>query len=664
VLLTTYDPGRLEIVDVSEATHPLSKGSITFPTGVWGVAAQGSSAFLVTGSYNPISGEMVVVDWADPAAPAIVGELPLSGTPIAIAVDGALACTPHLTAGVSGAFSVVDIAHPNEPHLLGTLTLPDTPSGIAFSGTKAYVTTRSSELLVIDVANPAAPVIVGGTGLPGELSDVELYGNFLYVSAEHGGLHILDLTNPSQPSLVATADVPHAMDLALVGTKALVTNASLGLSIVDITDPQDPDVLGTLGINGYANGIALTPTHAFLAAGVLDAIDLANLSFPPFIGQAPSGRANALACVGNIACLASYGWLNTVDYSVANAPVQLASLLMPGVTYGLDMSGQHAYVADGEPGLEIVDLSNPAAPTLIGSVDTPGEAREVQMVGSYAYVADWDGLEVVDVTPPQIPRIVGSIATPGYCLDVAINEPYAFLACYDAGIQIADISNPTAPHIVGSIATGYAGVVACRGDYLYSRGDAGFIVIDIHDPLAPEVLGAVEIPGGVVSITISDTEVYAATNTDVWVFDTSVPNDPRLLGSLGDYEASDAKIAGGHVLVSDASGLSVYPLQCAAPLSVDPAPTSAAAAMHVFPNPAPPGASIHIAHLARARAGLRIYDVAGRLVRQLTTALKDGPVTTIWDGRDLRGSQVPAGVYFLSPDGRRDTNPVRITLVP
>jgi flagellar hook assembly protein FlgD len=44
---------------------------------------------------------------------------------------------------------------------------------------------------------------------------------------------------------------------------------------------------------------------------------------------------------------------------------------------------------------------------------------------------------------------------------------------------------------------------------------------------------------------------------------------------------------------------------------------------------------------------LKIYDVSGRLVRQwdYPTIRQSDQVT--WDGKDISGQQVPAGVYFV-----------------
>jgi hypothetical protein len=77
-------------------------------------------------------------------------------------------------------------------------------------------------------------------------------------------------------------------------------------------------------------------------------------------------------------------------------------------------------------------------------------------------------------------------------------------------------------------------------------------------------------------------------------------------------------------------------------------PPSALAIARIQPNPTRGGTSITMALPAAGRARLLVYDVNGRLVRQLL----DGPLpaglrTVTWDTRDDRDQQVAAGVYFV-----------------
>jgi hypothetical protein len=75
--------------------------------------------------------------------------------------------------------------------------------------------------------------------------------------------------------------------------------------------------------------------------------------------------------------------------------------------------------------------------------------------------------------------------------------------------------------------------------------------------------------------------------------------------------------------------------------------TSGAAILSNYPNPFNPSTTVAFEIPARTRVSLRVYDVAGRLVRVLEDAMV-GPGTHAvdWDGRDDDGQTLPSGVYF------------------
>jgi cytochrome c554/c'-like protein len=84
-----------------------------------------------------------------------------------------------------------------------------------------------------------------------------------------------------------------------------------------------------------------------------------------------------------------------------------------------------------------------------------------------------------------------------------------------------------------------------------------------------------------------------------------------------------------------------------------PGVPTASPALSVFPNPA----SVSVTILASERAPIMVYDISGRLIRELS------PETSRWDLRYRGGRRVPAGVYFListHPDG---TSVVPITVL-
>jgi hypothetical protein len=66
-----------------------------------------------------------------------------------------------------------------------------------------------------------------------------------------------------------------------------------------------------------------------------------------------------------------------------------------------------------------------------------------------------------------------------------------------------------------------------------------------------------------------------------------------------------------------------------------------------FPNPMNPTATIKYTIGTPGRAKLRVFDVAGRVVRTLVDETKTaGAYSAVWDGRNDRGEVAASGVYF------------------
>jgi hypothetical protein len=86
------------------------------------------------------------------------------------------------------------------------------------------------------------------------------------------------------------------------------------------------------------------------------------------------------------------------------------------------------------------------------------------------------------------------------------------------------------------------------------------------------------------------------------------------------------------------------------PAGIEPAPSATAPTRlrGNAPNPFNPSTAIRFDLAQAGPAGLRIYDVRGRLVRTLVEApLAAGAHTVRWDGRSDAGVAVASGVYLV-----------------
>lgn len=80
----------------------------------------------------------------------------------------------------------------------------------------------------------------------------------------------------------------------------------------------------------------------------------------------------------------------------------------------------------------------------------------------------------------------------------------------------------------------------------------------------------------------------------------------------------------------------------------EPAVLASTLQLSSSPNPFRGISTLRFSLPRRAAASLGVYDLRGRLVRELLPAreLEAGPHMAVWDGRDRYGNPAPAGVYF------------------
>ena len=119
-----------------------------------------------------------------------------------------------------------------------------------------------------------------------------------------------------------------------------------------------------------------------------------------FIGDWPFGPSYAVAHDNsrNLVFCGSGGGVYILDVSNPSNPVKVSEAIHSGgVVNSLfyDPSNHRLYIAGEQGMLEIWDISNLSNPYKLGYYFTPGHALGVYVSGNYAYVADGDsGLKI------------------------------------------------------------------------------------------------------------------------------------------------------------------------------------------------------------------------------------------------------------------------------
>ena len=83
-----------------------------------------------------------------------------------------------------------------------------------------------------------------------------------------------------------------------------------------------------------------------------------------------------------------------------------------------------------------------------------------------------------------------------------------------------------------------------------------------------------------------------------------------------------------------------------------------------FPNPFNPTTTIHYDVPTESFTRLTVYDVSGKLVRELVSEYQSpGYHSIFWDGSDMLNRDVPSGIYFYSIEANNFQDVKKMLLV-
>jgi hypothetical protein len=637
----------IKVADVSDPENPALLDQTPIPGVITGLEIVGNHAFVVGDS------GMTVLDVSNPLDSPIVGsmDIPFGARDFEIVGDKAYIANPP-------GLVLADISNPLQPHILGSLPLGTSTLQVEGLESYAYLGT-TYDFRIVDVSDPSNPIQVGTH--PELYGPMEIRGNRLY-TGYNSNLQILDLTNPIVPQLIQEISTSwiwiSALDIA--DDKAYV--AGNKLEIFDISSIANPVRLGTMEVTGPGS-ILVEGEYAFSGSGFgLEVINVSNPNEVPALGSLESPpsppyaacveMASGIAYIGSKSLNLGHGALDLVDVSTPSLPIHLGSLTTWEVL-GVALSGSHAVLACGASGIRVVAVQDPTNPTIVGARNTPGYARDVEVLGSHALIAD--GVNVflmMTIANPSNPQIVSSLTLDGPCNDVELFHDDLVLAAA-GGLQVLDVSIPSSPLVVGSIDINPPNVtnVAVSESYAFVTSNISgtnhhLTVVDCANPSTPEEVSSIFLDGAGQCSIVGD--VLYVNGADVFVFDISDPLNLRRIGRLDTgVVATDEEI----VCTLSSNGLLTYPPQCGSvAVSTPQIPLGRVGAgfTSISPNPFGKETLISFAVHSSARIHLSIYDVAGRLVRNLADQVFPQGVHGIqWNGRDESQSQASPGVYLV-----------------
>ena len=381
-----------------------------------------------------------------------------------------------------------------------------------------------ADSVVYDISN-VIPVQVATVPVPlGYVWGTE--GNNILVGGEpltygaSANYVVLNTSSPSAPVVQAnvvdfpTADIFNPQSAAWANNTTFYTaDGTGGIAVYDVSAAGGPAVASAQEILSYTYAQALNGQTLYCAAQYAGAADLAVLDV--------SGGTPVLE--GSL-------------YYDNNSP---SAVQASGTTVFFGLSNY----------LKVINASTPSAPVEIGSVTVPVSA--LALLGNDLFVSTTDGrLMVYDVTAPASPNQLASISMP-VASTMSISGPLLLVAAGQGGLLVYNISNPSSPALqsqylpsngipVWDAAATVSGVVILAAD------SDGIIILDLANPSSPQVLNELQLPflnpfpapssgAGILtafSLAYQNGLTYVGTGNfgAIFVYDTSVPADPRLMG--------------------------------------------------------------------------------------------------------------------------------------
>lgn len=334
---------------------------------------------------------------------------------------------------------------------------------------------------------------------------------------------------------------------------------------------------------------------------------------------------------------------------------------------------------EGGGGIQIIDVSSPNSPALVATYNaTVGNSHnlfiDVPAARLYA-VGTSSGTVILDISTPTSPSFLGSWGT-HYVHDLYVENDTAYASTISfGGFHILDVSNPASVSVLTTHsyanAANHNAWVHPNHDYLVTSDEAirgpvrVWDISDFQNILQVDQYKKAGFTSAHNAI-MKDSICYVSYYTEgLRIVDmTDPPNsfltawyDTSPLGDVpGTYTGNWGVypfLSSGTLVLSDMQkGLFLVRWDPATSTGVESGDLPVAFRTKLMPNepnPFNPTTRIRFALEEPAFVDLAVYDLGGRLVRQLAQGQQPaGEHAAVWDGTDGSGREVASGTYFYS----------------
>jgi hypothetical protein len=199
----------------------------------------------------------------------------------------------------------------------------------------------------------------------------------------------------------------------------------------------------------------------------------------------------------------------------------------------------------------------------------PGQAQDVAISGNYAYVANYqNGLQVFSIADPRHPSLASGLSlSEGNSNAVAVHGSFAYLAA-GSSLVVVDVSNPASPQKGTVLALGTAGwsaEVDPTGTYLFVGAGATLLRYSLAVPANPVPSGSYPAPGNIFGLAANATHVFLAAETRMQVLNAA---SMGFVDEVVTSRAQDVALSGSKAYVADESASSLRVIDVADPANL------------------------------------------------------------------------------------------------
>jgi hypothetical protein len=467
-------------------------------------------------------------------------------------------------------FSILDISEVSQPRRLSFVSINGI-NDIAVEGDYLYITDGDT-FFIYNISNPQMPLRISATPFyptTYRKQNIFINENRAYLSLSWVGLLIYDISNPSRPILLGRWDVSYLEEIDGIWVKDTLCFLAMddSLKILSVANPR----------NIYPIGIYRLPSeYGFQDVWVKDSfcylpnieelhiIKISNPRFPSFVSRCQIGGIEKVVILDSLV----YGqcWHSLKIVNIKN-PYQPQLIGSSDFVCGWILRGEvinNFAILTCTEGIWVIDFSDSSRPREFSKLPLFGSwLYDLAIKDSFLYTSHINcSLLVINIANLSSMRKIYSTpicwARALFIKDSFLYMAHAQMNEWTTGLSIWNISNPNYPVLLGSVenedADAYGLFVkddyAYVGDGSWDRGEdyGGFRIYNIGNPRFPyqvyHFIPNFISSGATNEIFIRGNTAFVCDDAGLFIFDVSIPTNPRLITYYTNFRGYDIFIEG------------------------------------------------------------------------------------------------------------------------